>query len=60
MKKRTTLIALFLCAVMLFALTGCKSADYKKATKLLEAGDARAAYDMFTALVDYKDSPARR
>ena len=36
-----------------------KDAQYGKAAELLEAGDARAAYDMFTALVDYKDSPAR-
>ncbi len=55
MKKiLTALLAL----VMVLALCGCDSSDYKKAIALLDGGDYAAAREMFVALGDYEDSAA--
>lgn len=55
--KRKISWVLALCLVLL-ALTGCDSSDYKKATDLYEAGDYQAAAEMFDALGEYEDSAA--
>ena len=55
MKK---LIALTLALMMIFALTGCASKDYKTAGELRSSGSYVSAAEMYTALGDYKDSAA--
>ena len=52
--KRLT--ALLLSVLMLVALTGCDSSDYKKAVALMDSGDYSAAQELFEALGDYEDS----
>ena len=53
MKK---IVALLLVFVMVFALCGCDSSDYKKAVQLYEEEKYEEAYIMFNGLADYKDS----
>ena len=54
MKRRISWV-LALCLVLL-ALTGCDSSDYKKAQELFEAGEYEAAEQLFDQLGDYEDS----
>ena len=55
-KKLTRVLALLLCAALVFVLCGCDSSYYAKAQKLFDAGDYTAAAQAFDALGDYKDS----
>ncbi|MBO7253635.1 MAG: tetratricopeptide repeat protein [Oscillospiraceae bacterium] len=52
--KRMIVVAV-LCAMVLM-LTGCDSADYKKAMGLYESGDFAAAEALFLELEDYENS----
>lgn len=56
--KKQKIIALLLCAVMVFSLTACDSKDYKTAMSLTESGDWKGAREIFLALEDYEDSAA--
>lgn len=58
MKKRVRTIAWLLIVLCIFTLTGCSSADYKQAVKLMESGDYAAASKLFDSLGDYEDSAA--
>lgn len=49
-------VALILALSLVFLLSGCDSADYSKAEKLMEQGDYTAASEAFRALGDYKES----
>lgn len=49
-------IAFILALTMAFALTGCKSSDYKSAVKAMEDGNYAAAAQQLEALDDYQDS----
>ena len=53
MKK---ILAIVLVLTMVLSLCGCDSADYKKATELLDNGEYAAAREIFVALGDYEDS----
>ena len=53
MKKIATIV---ISAILLLALTGCDSSDYKKATELFNSGNYAEAQTMFEALGDYEDS----
>lgn len=53
MKK---IVALLLAFVMVLALCGCDSSDYKKAVQLYEEGKYDEAHAIFVELMDYKDS----
>ena len=55
--KKTLVLSLVL--VMLLALTGCDSTDYKDASALYDAGNYAEAAAMFEALGDYEDSAIR-
>ena len=48
-----------LCVILFLTvfLTGCDSADYKKAMSLFEQGSYSEAYEIFEELGDYSDSP---
>jgi len=56
MKK--AILAVLLCTIMVM-LCGCKSGDYKKATKLMQNGDYEEAATAYHSLGDYKDSKER-
>lgn len=52
-------LAAGLCSVLLMtALTGCDSADYKAARSLMDGGDYAAAYEAFIKLGTYEDAAA--
>ena len=56
MMKKNVWAPLLMAALLL--LSGCKSADYKAAVEVYEAGDYAAAAEAFRLLDDYKDSAA--
>lgn len=61
MKNTTTkLIIAVLAVVLLIALSGCESSDYKQAMSLYEAGNYQEAADLFATLGDFEDSPQMR
>lgn len=57
--RRKRILAVLLCAVMVFSLTGCKSSDYKSALSMMESGDYEGAREVFTALGGYQDAAAK-
>lgn len=54
MKKRVLLVVTVL--AMCFALTGCKSSDYKDAMEKQKAGEYKAALKLYKGISGYKDS----
>ena len=56
MKRLTKTAVLLLLCLSMLVLSGCQSSDYKTALGLMEAGDYKAAAEMWTALGDYKDA----
>ena len=53
------ILALLLCAAMLFSLAGCSASDYKSAAAMFESGNWQGARDTFATLGDYKDAAAK-
>lgn len=56
MKRRIVCFVIF--AVMMLALTSCKSRNYQEAVELFENSQYSQARTMFTDLADYEDSAA--
>lgn len=58
MKKYKSLLALVLCLMMLFVLTGCtKSMTYSKARNLYATGEYAEALKIYEELGDFADCP---
>ncbi len=56
MKQFKKFVALLLAVVLVMALTGCDSMDYKKAQDLYDDGEFEDAKEIFEELDDYEDS----
>lgn len=57
--NRKRIVALLLCVVTAFCLTGCKSTDYEAARTMMAIGDYEGARGIFADLGDYKEAPAK-
>ncbi|PWL70040.1 MAG: hypothetical protein DBY27_04665 [Clostridiaceae bacterium] len=56
--KKTMMLGLMIVS-MCFVLTGCKSADYKKANEYQTNGQYKKALDIYNTISDYKDSKSK-